>query len=489
MPISSRRIFATWIRHPQLSLLILTALLLHFSSAAFADAPDGVSFSQATLDPGTETKIIDPLTGGAGYWLIYVPSDYSPARRWPVIFGYHGLNVPPITSPFRTATDGKGYIIVGMEYEDTTVRVPEVKKNLANLKRIHDLISKRLQLDEKLQFIGGGSQGGFRSSDYSEASQNTWAGVIILDAGRGVDALARTDKPNFNGKPIFIGDGETDANLPLAKQAASYYTQHGADVTLEIFPGLGHAVDENNAKFKAWLKEHGPLVAVKAAMAAAISAEKSGNLGQAYVLYRSVADNPDADTDTDKAKASAQSISDGAQKVLDDAEADLSAKKYSEAFMSLAAGKTKYAGCEWGDKINARYEQLQKDPDIHGQMEQARIDTAADKAEAEAMAAETAHNYKQAINDYQAYVNSYPKSHRIDQVRDHLAELQADKKIQAAITAKQADSDCQSWLSMAQNYIDSGSPQSARPYLQRVIDKYPNTKYADTAKKELDSIR
>jgi hypothetical protein len=72
--------------------------------------PTADPLAELTVTPGKVTKVIDPLTGGSGYWLLYLPKDYSPNRKWPVIFCYHGLSVPPTCYPFDTATGQKGYI-------------------------------------------------------------------------------------------------------------------------------------------------------------------------------------------------------------------------------------------------------------------------------------------------------------------------------------------------------------------------------------------
>ena len=458
-------------------------------STALADEPDGVPLDQAKFEPGQEVKIKDPLTGGAGYWVVYVPSDYVPTRKWPVIFTYHGLGLAPTTGPFRNATDGKGYVVVGMEYEDAVVREPQTKRNVDNLSRIRTLISKSLPVDERLLFLGGFSQGGFRSTDYGEARMDTWAGLIVLLAGRGVDAEARKDVPNFKGKPIFIGDGDKDEYFPLAEQARDYYTRHGATVTFEPFRGMGHAVDENDPTFRDWLKEHGPLVEVRDGLAAATAAEGSGKLGSAYAAYQAVAEMADAGPEHDRATSAAQAIATKAQRVLDEAEADLAGQKFADGTRVLMANVKAYSGCEWGEKIDARLKELRTDPAIQSQIAQAKSDAAADLMERQAAMAEREADYKRAIALLQSYVTSYARSHRIAEVRVHLAKLRADKKVQSLIATEQRDADCKGWLGMARNYTDSERPDLAKRYFQKVIDTYPDTPYAQTARKELAAMQ
>lgn len=477
-----------WPAQMTVCLLVVSSL----SAIILADGPkdQSVQLAQAKVEPGHVLKIGDPLTGGSGYWMLYIPSDYVPARKWPVIFNYHGLGNQPTAEPFKSLTDGKGFIVVGMEYEDREIRMPQVEKNLPNLLRIRDALSKKVQMDEKLLFIGGVSQGGFRSADYGEASLDTWAGMIILAAGRGVDAFSHPERnPRYGGKPIFIGVGEKDGNLPGAKVSAEFYASRGADVTLEIFPGLGHAVDEKNAKLKHWLAEHGPLLAVNTNLAAARADEKSGKLGEAYVLYQAAGRDAEPGEQADSAKASAAAIAKNAEEALTAAESLLAAGKNAEGITALTACAKAYAMSEWGDKAKARMVALLNDPAIAGQLAQATIDAAADAAEKAAAGAEKAGDFKRAIAAYQAYVTAYPKSHRIAEVREHLKSLAGNAAIQSAIVSEKAETDCKAWLSMAQSSIDSGLPDRARAYLQKVIDHYPRTPYAETAKHKLAEIK
>lgn len=446
-------------------------------------------FARAKLEPGKEITVQDPQTGGVGHWILYLPSNYSSDKKWPVIFAYHGLGQQPGVYPFVSLTDGRGYVVVGMEYVDREVREPQVERNIPNLKRIHDLLATRIGIDEKFEFIGGGSQGGFRASDYAEASIDTWAGIIILAAGRGVNATANPLKDSkYAGKAIFLGAGENDANLELARVANDFYKARGADVTLKVFPGLGHAVDDKDPTLKTWLWDHGPGVKANDEFAAASKAQKGGKLGKALSLYMDLALEQRLGEKAASAKSSADPISAGAEKALADAEELLKAGKVARAFSVLTAAAKTYDGSEWGEKLSSRLTQLGKDPALRSQLDQAKIDADADAAEAAALSLEKTGDYQGAIKAYRGYVVAFPRSHRFAEVRSHLQTIENDSNVQRHIASKQADSDCKAWLSLARNYIDSNQPDRARVYLQKVIDTYPGTSYADTAAKLLSTL-
>src|SRR5258708_32046983 len=138
--------------------LTCATMLLYGARARAADkAADGVAPDLATFSPGKETKILDPKTGGVGWYVVYVPKDYTPQREWPTIFCYHGRNNDPKSWPFKELTDGQGYIIVGMEYLNR--EGGDAAADVENLQRIRKFVAARLRLNSKLNCMGGFSQG------------------------------------------------------------------------------------------------------------------------------------------------------------------------------------------------------------------------------------------------------------------------------------------------------------------------------------------
>lgn len=196
---------------------------------------------------------------GGGYFLVYVPSDYNEVNDWPVIFYFHGAGTKPSTKLFRTNTQGKGFIIVGME------NVQRIKGRMTRRKYINYLdrelksimavkayISRYLKMDEKRLFITGKSMGGWLVSALAERSAKTWAGIAIFCAGRDSIVL-RGSKTALRGKPVYISTGENDQNRPAAKKAAGYYRRLGAKVTFEVYKGLGHKADAKSKILHDWL--------------------------------------------------------------------------------------------------------------------------------------------------------------------------------------------------------------------------------------------
>lgn len=216
--------------------------------------------------PGKEVRVnTDSEDMGGDHFLVYVPSDYNDDRDWPVIFFYHGASGRPTTELIRQTTAGKGFIIVGMGYTEggggqfTKGKylnyLKRERKNVLNVKRY---VSEHLKIDQQRLFIAGFSKGGWHTSAMLECSGKVWAGAVILAAGRGRIVISITTpatRKAIKGKPIYIGAGEKDTNLPSAKKAATYYERVGAKVTFEQYQGLGHDYDPGVGKLRDWLFE------------------------------------------------------------------------------------------------------------------------------------------------------------------------------------------------------------------------------------------
>lgn len=207
------------------------------------------------MTPGAEIRIDDPQTGGLGYWTLYLPSDFNAERRWPVIFCFHGLGQKPGAWPFREITDGRGFIIVGMEYLQRGLDGIRRVEEAANLQRVVALVRRWLPVDERALLVGGFSKGGWHTSNMAERTALLWAGAVILGAGRS----STPDASGLRGKPVFIGIGERDMEHAAAAAAAEFYRRLEARVTFVTFGGVGHTVDTGNPELRRWLQNRAAL--------------------------------------------------------------------------------------------------------------------------------------------------------------------------------------------------------------------------------------
>ena len=258
--------------------LFIHLLTLCIGGSLFA-AEEPKNADQQKFVPGTEVRIdVDNARIGGDHFLVYVPSDYTDEHDWPVIFVYHGANGQPTTWPFKQATDGEGFIIIGMGYvEHGKGKVTKgeyinyLKRERKSVLEVKRYVSRYLRLDNKHLFVTGYSMSGWHTSVMLECSAKVWAGAVIFAAGRSRNAgliATSTSKKAIRGKPIYIGAGEKDVNLSAAKKATTYYRRLGANVTFEEFKGKGHSFDPSKSEILYnWLLTNSSAEDVKSARA------------------------------------------------------------------------------------------------------------------------------------------------------------------------------------------------------------------------------
>lgn len=100
--------------------------------------------------------------------------------------------------------------------------------------------------------IAGFSQGACLALEYAARNAQTFGGVIAFAGGLiGETLSADTYAGHFGGTPIFIGVGDEDHHIPVARaeESAALLTQQGGAVDLRIYPHVPHTVipDQINA--------------------------------------------------------------------------------------------------------------------------------------------------------------------------------------------------------------------------------------------------
>jgi poly(3-hydroxybutyrate) depolymerase/TolA-binding protein len=468
-------------------LLSAAALCAAAPAEKKADNPPPAA-EEPKFDPGKETRVEDASLGEEGYYIVYVPPEYTPDRTWPVIFCYHGINGKPTVWPFKDVVGGKGFIVVGMGYAGGPggEAYAQASKDIANVRRLASVLTKQLKLDPRQFFIGGFSMGGFMCSTIGEGSSDLWCAMMICGAGRGGRG---GNADSFRNKPVFVGAGEKDPNLATATKAADTYRGVGAIVTMETWAGMGHSVDTGSKILADFLWSNGPLKKVKADLAEAKALQAGAKLGLAYVKYKQAADAPGGGDPAAEAGKAAEEIAKEAETQLAAADAAVADKKYADAMTALKRLATTYAGSPFGDRAAKSLTGLQSDPTVSGAIDQARTNAQGKALEDQAGAAEIAKDYGTAIRLYEQLVTTCPKSDRVEAARERLAKLKGDKAVQSAIVAKDADRDCRAWLAMADNFAQAGSADQAREYLQKIIAKYPGTDWAKQAGERLKKIK
>ncbi|AGN00573.1 phospholipase/carboxylesterase [Salinarchaeum sp. Harcht-Bsk1] len=101
----------------------------------------------------------------------------------------------------------------------------------------------------------GFSQGGCLASEFVARNPARYGGLVALSGGRigpeGIEwdeeATLATAERDLEGTPAFLGCSDVDPHIPAERvhETAESLEALGGDVTVELYPGMGHTVNED----------------------------------------------------------------------------------------------------------------------------------------------------------------------------------------------------------------------------------------------------
>jgi predicted esterase len=100
--------------------------------------------------------------------------------------------------------------------------------------------------------LAGFSQGACLTSEFAIRNPSRYGGVLIFTGGAiGPEGTTWNAAGDFDGTPIFLGCSDRDAHVPesRARETADALSALGANVTLRIYPGMGHVVNDDEIAF------------------------------------------------------------------------------------------------------------------------------------------------------------------------------------------------------------------------------------------------
>ena len=101
-------------------------------------------------------------------------------------------------------------------------------------------------------FILGFSQGACLTLEFAAHNAQPFGGVIAFTGGLIGDVVRQENYTgNFDNTKIFIGNSDRDPHVPVARSEESkkIMEKMGADVTLKIYPGMAHTVNEDELRW------------------------------------------------------------------------------------------------------------------------------------------------------------------------------------------------------------------------------------------------
>jgi len=100
--------------------------------------------------------------------------------------------------------------------------------------------------------LAGFSQGACLVSEFAIRHASRFGGVLVLSGGAiGPPGTRWNYDGAFDHTPVFLGCSDQDAHVPASRvrETADVFTRMGADVTLRIYPAMGHLVNDDETAF------------------------------------------------------------------------------------------------------------------------------------------------------------------------------------------------------------------------------------------------
>lgn len=96
--------------------------------------------------------------------------------------------------------------------------------------------------------------------------------------------------------------------------------------------------------------------------------------------------------------------------------------------------------------------------------------------------------YVEAYRAFERLAKDFADTTTGGKARKQMDAMRADPQIMKVVRDSQAAKKCENWLDIARGLAGSGRHEKAREYYRRVIDEYPDTTFAETARHELDQL-
>jgi len=187
--------------------------------------------------PGVLSLLLSPRD--PGHYFLYVPKDYDPAKKWPVIVFLHGWGGNSKYYPWWWSqfADEHGVIIVGPTFgHGHWERESGARDALDALARTTNTFS----VDERRVFLAGQSNGGMGLWSVYARKPQAFAGLICISGAlRAPEEAAEAARV-----PVLFIHGGRDANVPLeaGRRAARAVGAAGGRVEFLEFPDADHFV-------------------------------------------------------------------------------------------------------------------------------------------------------------------------------------------------------------------------------------------------------
>lgn len=138
--------------------------------------------------------------------------------------------------------------------DDIESNQPHLDSALAAVDRVVDRAADAVGRERVV--LVGFSQGGCLASEFVGRNPARYGGLAALSGGRiGPEGVTWNDDGDLEGTPAFLGCSDRDPHIPEERvhETAENLRALGADVTVEIYPGMAHTVNRDELEHVAAL--------------------------------------------------------------------------------------------------------------------------------------------------------------------------------------------------------------------------------------------
>ena len=96
--------------------------------------------------------------------------------------------------------------------------------------------------------LAGFSQGACLTAEYAVRHADRYGGILLFTGGLiGPPGTRWEYRGSFEGTPVFLGTSDVDEFVPeeRVRESAKVFEGMGADVTLRVYAGMDHAVNDD----------------------------------------------------------------------------------------------------------------------------------------------------------------------------------------------------------------------------------------------------
>jgi predicted peptidase len=189
-------------------------------------------------------------------YLLYLPSEYDPGRKWPLVVFLHGagargcdLRLVRQEGLSRLVDCGErfDFILVSPQCPEGSSWSPKLVVELT------EHVSNSFSVDRDRAYLTGYSMGGFGTWETACYDPNRFAAIAPV-AGGGDVVQAR----KLQDLPIWAFHGKLDRTVPLeaSQRMVNAVRKCGGHVEFTVYPRYGHGICDlpyQDGRFYAWL--------------------------------------------------------------------------------------------------------------------------------------------------------------------------------------------------------------------------------------------